>query len=94
MKRQTRTVGSTSARLRVGTYTSKSRAAYFARRTSYDGERRATSTVLHCLIIATSARGLAQTRAPSYAQHGASTSKPARISAGERYSRRTIWMQR
>ena len=79
-----------SSRFRVGTYTSKSRMEYLVSRTSYDGERRVMSTVFAWRIIATSARGLAHTRAPSHAQHGASTSNPASTSAGELYSRRTI----
>ena len=52
------------------------------------------STVLHWRIIATMARGFAHTRSPSNAQHGASTSNPARISAGELYRRRTICTER
>ena len=83
-----------SSRFRVGTYTSKSRIEYLVSRTSYDGERRVMSTVLLWRIIATIARGFAHTRSPSNAQHGASTSNPARISAGELYSRSTIWTER
>lgn len=46
-------------RERVGMYTSKARAEYFESRTSYDGDRRDMSTVLHCRMVATIARGLA-----------------------------------
>ncbi len=53
-----------SSRLRVGIYTSKARLEYLAKRTSYEGERRVISTVLHCRIMATIALGLAQTCSP------------------------------
>ena len=41
------------------------------------------STVLHWRMSAIIARGLAQTRFPSYAQQEASMSKPAKTSAGD-----------
>jgi hypothetical protein len=53
-----------SARRRLGTYTSNPRDAYLVSRISYDGERRVTSTVLHCRMKATMARGLAHTVLP------------------------------
>jgi hypothetical protein len=41
------------------------------------------SMVLACLMIETIDLGLAQTRVPSKAQQGVSTSNPVRISEGE-----------